>query len=145
MSKVHPKAKESEILILRRFQLITLKKWLISFRRLSVGLRNGSCPRLSAETFKTFKQTSTAIPGLAEYLLLEVGLEYILAAKIQSVFLEKRFGRYRQLSGANYFGTERQFLEAEKSIRVKSLIKFSGYSIERVQFIMESRQSKMRN
>ena len=92
---------------------------------------------LSDETFKTFKQTSQAMPLLAEYLLLEIGLEYVLTGKIHSDFLEKRFGRYRQLSGANYFATERQFIEAEKSIRVKSLIKFSGYSIKEAQSILK--------
>ena len=91
---------------------------------------------LSNETFKTFRQNSASIPLLAEYLIFEMGLEFILTGKIQSDFLEKRFGRYRQLSGADYFITERQFLEAEKSIRVKSLIKFSGYSIKDVQNIM---------
>ena len=47
-------------------------------------------------------------------------MKYILSGNIQSEPLEKRFGRYRQLSGANYFGTQKQFLEAEKVIRVKS-------------------------
>ena len=95
-------------------------------------------PGLSDETFKTFKQTSSTIPLLAEYLILEVALEYVLTGKLQSDFLERRFGRYRQLSGANYFATERQFLEAEKSIRIKSLIKSSGYSINDVQSIMKT-------
>ena len=66
-------------------------------------------PGLTDQTFKTFKQTSTTIPLLAQYLLEEMDLEYVLTGKIQSDFLEKRFGRYRQLSGANYFATERQF------------------------------------
>ena len=52
--------------------------------------------------------------------------------------LKKRFGRYRQLSGANYFASERQFIEAEKAIRVKSLIKFSKYSIKEVCEIMKT-------
>ena len=96
---------------------------------------------LSNETFKTFRQNSSSIPLLTEYLISEFGLEFILTDKIQSDFLEKRFGRYRQLSGEDYFITERQFLEAEKSIRVKSLIKFSGYSIKDVQKIMSKDSS----
>ena len=94
-------------------------------------------PGLTDQTFKTFKQTSTTIPLLAQYLLEEMDLEYVLTGKIQSDFLEKRFGRYRQLSGANYFATEMQFFEAEKAIRVTSLIKFSDYSITEVQAIMK--------
>ena len=87
---------------------------------------------LSAETFRTLIQTSKTLPQLVHYLLHEKGLAYVLSGKIQSDPLEKRFGRYRQLSGANYFGTERQFLEAEKAIRVKSLIEFSRYSMKEV-------------
>ena len=41
-----------------------------------------------------------------------------MSGKTQSDYLEKRFGRNRQLSGANYFASERQFIEAEKAIRV---------------------------
>ena len=92
---------------------------------------------LSDETFKTFKHTSIVMPRLVEYLLLDKGIDYILTGKIHSDFLEKRFGRYRQLNGANYFATERQFLEAGKSIRVKSLIKFSGYSIKEDQLLLK--------
>ena len=92
---------------------------------------------LSAETFRTLIQTSKTLPQLVHYLLHEKGLAYVLSGKIQSDPLEKRFGRYRQLSGANYFGTERQFLEAEKAIRVKSLIEFSRYSMKEVCHIME--------
>ena len=94
-------------------------------------------PGLTNQTFNTFKQTSTTTPLLAEYLLAEMRLEYVPTGKFQSDFLEMRFGRYRQLNGANYFATERQFLQAEKAIRVKSLIKFPDYSIKDVQAIMK--------
>ena len=47
---------------------------------------------LSTETFKSFHQTSTIIPLLAHHLLHEHGFEYVLTGKIQSDFLEKRFG-----------------------------------------------------
>ena len=86
---------------------------------------------LSDETFKTFKQTSRAFPLLARYLIEGKCLEYVLSGKITSDFIEKRFGRYRQLSGANYFALGRQFVEAEKEIRVK-------YSIKEVCEIMKT-------
>ena len=100
---------------------------------------------LSLGTFKTFQQTSRAFPLLVRYLLDEKGLKYVLSGKIQSDFIEKRFGRYRQLSGANYFATERQFIEAEKAIRVKSFIKFSKYSIKEVAFIMKTDEEESEN
>ena len=60
-----------------------------------------------------------------------------MTGKCQSDPLERRFGRWRQSSGGNYFTTERQFLEVERAIRVKSLIKFSNYSMKEVCQIMQ--------
>ena len=71
---------------------------------------------LSKQTFLSCQQTSQSFPLLAKYLIEKRGLDYVLSGHFQSDPLEKRFGRYRQLSGANYFGSEKQFLEAEKSI-----------------------------
>ena len=93
-----------------------LEEWLISGK-------NG----LSKQTFLSCQQTSQSFPLLVKYLIDP---------------LEKRFGRYRQLSGANYFGSEKQFLEAEKSIRVKSLIKFSKYTMKEVVNILGTDDSK---
>ena len=84
-------------------------------------------------------------PLLARYLLDEKHLSYVLSGKIQSDYLEKRFGRNRQLSGANYFASERQFIEAEKAIRVESIIKFSMYFIKEVCEIMKSDDNEEEN
>ena len=70
-------------------------------------------------------------------------MKYILSGNIQSDPLEKRFGRYWQLRGANYFGSQKQFLEAEKAIRVKSLIKFSNYSMKEICQIMGKDEKKI--
>jgi hypothetical protein len=69
---------------------------------------------LSRETFLSGKQTCLALKELAEYLLKEKEFEYVLLGKVNSDPLERRFGWYRQLAGANYFISVRQFLEAEK-------------------------------
>ena len=47
---------------------------------------------------ETFKASQPTFPLLARYLIEEKRLTYILSGKIQSDFLERRFGRYRQLS-----------------------------------------------
>lgn len=57
-------------------------------------------------------------------------MRFVLLGKFQSDALEKRFSWYRQMSGANYYISVRQLLESEKRIRVYSLLKFSGCSIE---------------
>lgn len=68
---------------------------------------------LKVETFKVSKQTSSAIPLLAEYLLHDVGLDYVFPGRVQSDFLVKRFGRYKQLNGTNYFADKKEFFETE--------------------------------
>ena len=58
--------------------------------------------------------------------------------------MEKRFGRYRQQqNGANYFASEKQFLEAEKYIRVEFLIKNSGYTMKEVRHVLEGNEAKI--
>ena len=111
-----------------------LNDWMLSGKR-----------GLSKQTFSSCIQTSSTFPLLLQHLLEVKQLSYILTGNIQSDPLEKRFGRYRQLSGANYFGSVRQFLDAEKSIRVKSLIKFSGYTMREVNYILGKDEAKMQS
>lgn len=81
---------------------------------------------LSRETFFCAIQTTTAIPKLVDHLLKKKSLSYVLLGKMNSDPIERRFGHYRQLAGANYFLSVRQFLEAEKSIRIRALVKYSN-------------------
>ncbi len=85
---------------------------------------------LTRETFIATIQSAEAIPEVVKYLTEEKGLSYVLTGKLQSDPLERRFSWYRQLSGANYYVSVRQVLEAEKNIRLQSLIKFSKINIE---------------
>ena len=55
-------------------------------------------------------------------------LKFILTGHISSDFIESRFGWYRQLLGANYYNSVLQFLQAEKTIRVRSLVKM-GFTL----------------
>ncbi len=87
----------------------------------------------TSETFMAMIQTTETLASLARYLLTEKKYEYVLLGKVQSDPLEKRFGWYRQLAGANYFVSARQILEAEKSIRIRSLVKFSGYTLSEIR------------
>ena len=51
---------------------------------------------------------------------------------LQQDWLEGRFDWYRQLSGGNYYCSVLQFLQAEKSIRLRSLVK-SGYNLAEIK------------
>ena len=91
-------------------------------------------PGLSRQTFCAAKQTTYALQGLIDYLLREKGLIYITLRHVQSDALENRFGWCRQLCGGNYFTTVRQFLQAEKTIRIRSLVKM-GFNMTDVKNI----------
>jgi hypothetical protein len=88
--------------------------------------------RLTRETMYCAIQTNTALPLLARYLLQDKEFNFVLLGKISSDAIEQRFGHYRQLAGSNYFLSVRQFLEAEKAIRLKSLVKYSHLSMVEV-------------
>jgi len=75
---------------------------------------------------RALSHTSATIVNLVKYVLTQLKVDYILLAKIQTDNLEKRFGEYRQLCGANYHVSVQQVLEAEKKLRVSSLLCISS-------------------
>jgi len=91
---------------------------------------------LTQQTTAAVHQTCIALVELAKHMLEDRQFDYILLGQFQSDAIEERFGWYRQLSGANYFVSVRQVLEAEKSIRVRSLIKFSKMDINEAKSAM---------
>jgi len=88
---------------------------------------------LTRETFLAILQTTKALVKLTKYLLEEEDFAYVMLGHLQSDPLEKRFGWYRSLGGAVYFVSVRQILEAEKCIRLRALLKFSGLSLSEVK------------
>jgi len=75
---------------------------------------------------RALSHTSATIVHLVKYVLTKLEVNYILLAKIQTDNSEKRFGEYRQLCGANYNLSVLQVLEAEKKLRVSSLLSLSS-------------------
>jgi hypothetical protein len=63
--------------------------------------------KISRETLLCAVQTSSAIPSLVSYLLNKEELTFLLLGKLNSDAIERRFGHYRQLAGANYFHSVR--------------------------------------
>lgn len=49
-------------------------------------------------------------------------LDYILLGKFQTDCLEDRFGKYRQLSGAQYHVSIRQVYESERKLRLQNIL-----------------------
>jgi len=110
--------------------------WLQEWEEQSKGRQTG----LSRETFLAARHTCHALCDLAHYLLHH-DFEYVLLGKINSDPLERRFGWYRQLAGANYFISVRQFLEAEKKIRLRSLVKIDQLSLSDVSALFKDNKS----
>ena len=88
---------------------------------------------MTNQTALALAQTTSSLPDLARYLVQECGFDYFLTGQAQSDDIEKRFGIYRQLSGTNFFISERQLLESEKKIRILNLLKFSKLSAAEIQ------------
>ena len=115
----------SALVYLRKF-LNWVEKWQRS--------KKAGLPR---QTFEALIRTSKAMIHLVEYILDEKPvIEYILPGFLQQDPLEGRFGWYRQLCGANYFNNVLQFIEAEKTIRLHSLVK-SGFDMNAIKDIFE--------
>ena len=90
---------------------------------------------LTRETFHAVKHTTLAMIELVQYLLnTKNEINFVLLGLIQSDFLEGRFGWYRQLNGGNYYASVLQFLQAEKTIRLRSLVEF-GYNMSAIDAI----------
>ena len=98
---------------------------------------------LTRETFESLYHTSMALRDLATYLLTEKQFHYVLLGQFQSDPLEQRFGIYRRMGGCNYFVSVRQILEAEKTIRLKSLLQFSGFDLVDAKSIFQDNDDKV--
>ena len=77
---------------------------------------------LTKQTFAALEQTTRAYILLADYLIDVKGFDYILTGHILSDYLEGRFSWFWQLHGANNHISSLQAIQAEKKIRIKSLI-----------------------
>jgi hypothetical protein len=91
----------------------------------------------SLSNFLCALQTTSTLPKVAKYILERKSLTFVLFGKLSSDPIEKRFGQYRQLAGANYFLSVRQFVESEKLIRLRSLVRFSQLSLGEVREVFE--------
>lgn len=78
---------------------------------------------LTKDTFNALKRSTEVLISLIEYSFRKFKLKYILPGMFQTDTLERRFGRYRNLSGCNYNISFYQVLESEKKIRLQNLLK----------------------
>ena len=110
--------------------------WLCSWDK-TVG---ESKRKLCKETLMCSKHTSAALAELSEYLINEKDFEYFLTGKAQSDKIEKRFGKARQMTGGDLYASVRQFLETDRTLRVKNLAKLNKTMAEIKNIFSEANQ-----
>jgi len=104
-------------------RLTVLENYCQFFQEWKVSGNKG----LTSETRTACISMCQTLPQLARFLL-QSGFAYVLLGHVQSDELEHRFGRYRQMSGSNYFISVKQIVESEKKIKLVSFFKHSGMS-----------------
>jgi len=92
--------------------------WLSEWEFLKLNQNSGG---LSKETFAAARHSSACIADLSEFLIETKQFKYFAPGKSQSDPLEGKFGQYRQMCGGNMYASVRQFVESERTLRVKNL------------------------
>ena len=87
---------------------------------------------LSAETNWAASLTCRSICLVSEYLINKCGFQYVLLGQIQSDPLESRFGRYRGMSGSNFYISHKQLVQGESKIKITMLLEHSGLPVSEI-------------
>jgi len=74
--------------------------------------------------------------------ICSIDLPHVLLGKINSDPIEREFGVLRQLAGANFYLSMRQFIEGEKKIRLRNLTRFEGMTLAEIKE-MGNKQEEM--
>ena len=104
----------SENLIERTCDLRGFVDWLQEWKETS---HEG----LTVDTWNALQQTTEGLASLSEYLINHKHQQYVLLGKFQSDWIEGRFGKLCQMNGGNLFASVRQFLESERTLKIKNL------------------------
>ena len=102
---------------------------LSSFADFIRDWRNCKKVGLSPETSAAAENLCRNLRLLVIHLLDDRNFKFVLTGQISSDPIESRFGRYRQMSGGNYFISVKQLLESENKIKLSSLLN-SGISLD---------------
>ena len=91
---------------------------------------------MTPQTFNAMKTTTSGILQVINFLLGQ-NFYGILTGNFQSDPIEKRFGLYRVALGSNYHVDHKSVMQAEKKIRLSSLIDLSK-SLDDLKLNLES-------
>lgn len=110
------------------------------FKKWRASKRQG----LTTETFLAIENVCRVLPNLIALLLSTYDFEFVLTGFLQSDPLEARFGRYRQMSGGNFFISVKQVIESERKIRLSSILKHSDISLDRINECADRHEGNVR-
>ena len=96
---------------------------------------------LSAQTSAALSSTCRALACLIEDLLKE-DYVYVLTARFLTNFLERRFSRYRQMSGGKFLVALREILNSAQICMMTSLLK-AGSNVWEVDLRYESQEGEL--
>ncbi|KAH7966614.1 hypothetical protein HPB49_018028 [Dermacentor silvarum] len=99
--------------------LYNFLNWLDEWKEKTKDYDTG---RLTKETHGVLHQTNYGFIELARYCLDDLKLSYVLLGKIQTDGFEHRFGKYRQLAGAQYHVSVRQVYDCENKLRLQNTL-----------------------
>ena len=91
-------------------------------------------PGLINETFLAVSNVCHNIHNIIVYLIEKCNYKFVLTGHLQSDPLERRFGRYRQMSGGNFFISVKQIMESEKKMKIVALLRHSQIKMEDFNF-----------
>lgn len=117
---------KNPIMSLSDDKLTTLQSYADFFRAWKESGKRG----LTSPTFQAAQLMCRSLKSAAEYLLSSQGYHFVLLGHLQSDIIEGRFGRYRQMSGANFFISVKQVLESERRIKIVSSLKHSKMTVD---------------
>lgn len=98
-------------------------------------------PGFSSQTFFALINCCETLADVSEFLFSKHSFNRILLGRFVSDWIERRFGRYRQFHGGNFFVSVRQILEAEKKIRISSLLKHNHFNLKDLISLSNSDES----
>ena len=90
--------------------------------------------QLTKDTFTALCQSTSAIVQFIKYSLSELKISYVLPGMLQTDDLERRFGRYRNLSGCTYHVSLNDLLESEKKIRIQNIFRHHSDDYTELKF-----------
>ena len=116
-------ANDASVLYLSKFS-----SFLDSWQNLQIS-SSGYSGKLTSDTYVSLQHTTRTLCLLIQYMFETFAVcKYLLLGKFQTDPLESRFGRYRQMCGSCYHVSVSQVFDAEKKLKIISLLKLKSVS-----------------